>query len=52
MLVIAQYFENPYSSEVMGCFKRQLSPWRSEDDDEEEEGYLSSTPAKKRKFSF
>jgi hypothetical protein len=50
MLVIAQYFENPYSSEEMGCFKRQLSPWCSEDD--EEEGDLSSTPAKKRKYSY
>ena len=33
IFVIAQYFENPYSSEEMGCFKRQLSPWSSEDDE-------------------
>lgn len=51
MLVIAQYFVNPYSDDESGCLKRPLSPWSYEDSEEEEENY-EPLLRKQRKFSF
>jgi hypothetical protein len=50
ILVIAQYFVNPYSDDERGCLKRPLSPWSLEDSEEEES--FEPVPSKKRKFSF
>ena len=51
MLVVAQFFVNPYSGDESGCLKRPLSPWSREDSEEEEENYEPSI-RKLRKFSF
>ena len=50
MMVIAQYFVNPYSDDEIGCLKRPLSPWSQEDSEEEEN--FEPVRSKKRKFSF
>jgi hypothetical protein len=52
ILVIGQYFENPFNkeNEVKG-FKRSLNSFSSDNDEELEEKF-ETTPQKKRKFSF
>jgi hypothetical protein len=52
ILVIGQYFENPFSeeNEIEG-FKRPLNSFESSDDEEIEENFESKL-LKKRKFSF
>jgi len=35
ILVIAQYFENPYSDDESGGLKRPLSPWSLEGSEED-----------------
>ena len=51
MMVIAQYFVNPYSDDESGGLKRPLSPWSREESEEEEENF-EPVPSKKRKYSF
>lgn len=52
ILVIGQFFENPFNkeNEVKG-FKRSLNSFSSDDDEELEEKF-ETAPQKKRKFSF
>lgn len=52
ILVIGQFFENPFNkeNEVKG-FKRSLNSFSSDDDEESEEKF-ETAPQKKRKFSF
>jgi hypothetical protein len=52
ILVIAQFFENPYNAEEeLKGFKRSFNSYSSEEDDETEEK-VETTLQKKRKFSF
>jgi hypothetical protein len=50
ILVIAQFFVNPYSDDESAGLKRPLSPWSLEDSDEEEN--FEPSLFKKRKLSF
>jgi hypothetical protein len=52
ILVVGQYFENPFNkeNEIKG-FKRSLNSFSSDDDEESGEKF-EATPQKKRKFSF
>jgi hypothetical protein len=51
ILVIAQYFENPFNEESdCSGFKRSLDPFSLEEDEEDER--VVTQPQKKRKFSF
>jgi hypothetical protein len=51
IMVIGQFFENPFSAESeSNDFKRPLSPFSLSEDDEDEQ--VETSPQKKRKFSF
>lgn len=50
LLVIGQFFENPYNGGERSDFKRPLSPFSLEEDEEERE--MEVGPLKRRKFSF
>jgi hypothetical protein len=52
ILLVGQYFENPFNkeNEIKG-FKRSLNSFSSDDDEDSGEKF-EVTPQKKRKFSF